>query len=89
MENKKITDFEIAEHFNFNEGLAKIAKNIISDENLTSDNLIDLIDDYFIYNCDCWNLIEYYHTPQDDNISLFNAINCFYDDLYKLLKFKK
>lgn len=85
---KKLTEFEIAKAFNYNETLTEKAKTIIFNDGVkNSDELLNAIDNAFVYNYDIWQLLQYYYNPTDDNINFLDALDLFYNDLYKLLGF--
>lgn len=48
------------------------------------DAINNAIDYLLVYNCDIWEVMQYYQRPEEANF--YDALDCLYNDIYKEIK---
>lgn len=87
--NKERLDYNLQEEFYF-ESMINIAEKVLSsiDFKKVKDNeylyseILQAISTKIIYTCECWEVMQYYQTP--NNANLENAFNDLLNDLFDI-----
>ena len=66
------------------EDIKNIAEDDIKNGAEIEDAINNAIDYLLVYNCDIWEVMQYYQRPTEANI--YEAIDCLYNDIYDEIK---
>lgn len=66
------------------ETIKNTAKDDIKDGVDIEDAINNAIDSLLIYNCDIWEVMQYYQRPTESNFE--EALDCLYNDIYDEIK---